>query len=564
MLTPAAHAQESTESNPPANPGQTTTVHGMVRNGVSGSPLPRALVRINGDAAAGALTDGDGHFEIPDVPVGPQEFTVMKPGYLDAIEAAADSLAWNAHGYSHNVIATAQMGDVVFTMQPVNSIVGRIQLSTGDLADGIQVTLLKRTVQDGRAVWQTASTSKTNREGVYRFGELTDGVYAVYTQPLVDNDVSPDLVAKGSANKMARQGFASIFYPEARDVASAAKIRLSGGEQAQADITLQLEPFEQVVANVTMPGGRRRDENVSVQVLDAQGHQVPYTARYDAATHTVQAMLPEGIYSLLATRLPNLLRIATARNDPSLLLTALDSHPITGDVSFAVTGRPVSNLRLPMTISGTSPVQISVTHDPNGTGQQQQGDPKVFVTLSLAGGWMSDGMVSSYAEGSLPGPLESTGVPPGSYWVHTSIAPNTLCEGSFTAGGVSLGREPLVLSAAGSTSPLVLALRDDCAKLTLILPESVAMTAGVERFFTIYVVPDFDSTVDIIPETLRLSTGGRITLGGLTPGNYHVYTFDRPVAFEYRNPAVLEQYPSQAVNLSPDTEAQLTVEVGQP
>lgn len=558
-----AVAQDPQQTNSSTNSSQTTTVHGVVRNDVSGSPLPRVLVRINGDAATGALTDGDGRFEIADVPVGPQEFTVMKPGYLDALEATADSIAWNAHGYGHNVVVTSGMGDVAFTMRPVNSIVGRVQLSTGDAADGIQVVILKRTVQLGRAVWQATSSDKTSSSGMYRFGELPDGLYAVFTQPFMDNDNTPEPVEKGSANNIVRQGFASVFYPDARDLNSAAKIRLEGGEQAQANISLALEPFQQVVVNVGTPGRRGGDQGLAIQILDAQGHQLPYPAQYDAATHTVQTMLPDGAYSLLATRLPNSLRIATARNDSSPPLSALDSHPVTGEVSFAVAGRPVSNLRLPMAISGTSPVQISVTHDPNSTAQSQ-GETRVFVTLSQAGGWMSDGIVSSYAEGSLPGPLESTGVPPGSYWAHTSISSSSLCEGSFTAGGVSLAREPLVLGIGGSTAPMVLALRDDCAKLTLILPPSVLMTAGIERFFTVYVVPDFDSTADIVPQTLRLSTGGRITIGGLAPGSYHIYTFNRPVALEYRNAAALREFPAQAITLSPNAEEQLTLEAGQP
>lgn len=539
---------------------QMTVVQGVVRVARSGQPLSRALVRINGDAASGVLTDGDGRFEIPDVPEGPLDFSITKPGFLDESEAAADSIAWNAHGYGHNVIVAPGMGDVVFTMAPVNSIRGQIQLSTGDLAEGIAVTLLKRTIQDGRTVWQMVATARTNNEGVYRFGELADGVYAAYTTPAMDSDAAASLVENGNANHITRQGYPSVFFPDARDLASAGKIQLSGGEQAQANIALTLEPFQLVIANVTMPGGRRPDESLSVQVLDAQGHQLPYNAQYDAGRHTLQAMLPDGTYSLLATRLPNVLRIATARNDDSFILTPLDSHSITGEVSFAVSGRALPNLRLPMATSGTSPVQISVTHDPTSTAQQQ-GDPHVFVTLSQTGGWMSDGMVSSYAEGSLPGPLESTGVPPGSYWVHTAIEPKALCEASFTAGGESMDREPLLLGVAGTSAPLVLSLRDDCARLTLSLPGTVSMTAGEERSYLVYVVPDFDSTGDVIPVTLRPSTGGRMTMQGLTPGNYHVYTFDQPVALEYRNSSVLASLPGQAVNLSPNADADLTVEV---
>ena len=135
---------------------------------------------------------------------------------------------------------------------------GQIQLSTGDVAEGIQVTLLRRTVQDGRVVWQTEANAKTNVEGVYRFGELSDGLYAVYTEPTMDSDAATNLVETGSGNKVERDGYASTFYPDARDLAGAAKIHVAGGEQAQANIALTLEPFHSVTATVTMPKMRCR------------------------------------------------------------------------------------------------------------------------------------------------------------------------------------------------------------------------------------------------------------------------------------------------------------------
>lgn len=557
--------QQQGQQQPGQVASQLTTVHGIVRVGASGQPLPRALVRINGDASSGVLTDGDGRFEIADVPQGPLDFTITKPGFLDSVEAAEDSIAWNAHGYGHNVIVAPGMGDVVFTMEPCNSIRGQIQISTGDAAEGIQVTLLKRTVRDGRAVWQTANNTRTNSEGMYRFGELSDGLYAVYTMPAMDSDSAPNLIETGTANRVARGGFASVFYPDARDLAGAAKIHLSGGEQTQANIALTLEPFQPVVATLTMPRSAERSDNVSVQVLDAQGHVLPYNAQYDPATHTVQTMLPEGTYSLLASVATQMFRVAAARDSDTLNVTPMGPHGMSGTVSFAIAGTPVSNLHLAMSPTSSSPVQITTSHGANSTAQQgEAADPRVFITLSQTGGWMADGMVSSYAEGPSTGPLQASGVPPGSYWVHTNIGPKTLCESSFTAGGASLGREPLEFGAAGITVPLILALRDDCAKLTLSLPGTVGYTAGEEHSYTIYVVPDFDSTEDVVPVTLRASTGGRITVTGLTPGNYHVFTFDRPVSLEYRNRAALSTLPGQSVSLGSDGDTNLTVEVPQP
>jgi hypothetical protein len=114
---------------------------------------------------------------------------------------------------------------------------------------------------------------------------------------------------------------------------------------------------------------------------------------------------------------------------------------------------------------------------------------------------------------------------------------------------------------------MTLILRDDCASLELSLPETHAsITAGDEQYYTAYVIPDFDSTADIDPVTLRPSTGGSATIANLTPGNYHVCTFPGFVEFAWRNPDALKAMSShaQAVTLAPSATASLQVEVPTP
>ncbi len=170
-------------------------------------------------------------------------------------------------------------------------------------------------------------------------------------------------------------------------------------------------------------------------------------------------------------------------------------------------------------------------------------------------------------DGGASGSLEAVYTRPGSYWVHTHIQRSGLCESSFTAGGANLAREPVTIGLSGSTAPMELTVRDDCASLQVSLPDEFSsIAAGEEPFFTVYVVPDFDSTSDVQPVTLRASTGGTVTLSGLTPGNYHVYTFAGAVQIAYRNRDALASLRNagQAVTLSPGTAGNLVVEAPGP
>jgi hypothetical protein len=549
------------------------TLHGVVLNAATGAPLARALVQVEGDANTGALTDGEGRFEIPGLPLGLQAVQVVKPGFLDQAFFPGAGRWGPAAGANHSILVAAEMPDLIFTMTPTNAIHGRILLSTGDPAEGVGVTLVMRNIEDGRASWKAVSTVKTNSEGAYRFARLGNGDYAIYTEPALDSVLAALLAANGKEGFMARNGFPSQFYPDARDLAGAVKIQLAGGQEAEANLSLSLQPFHTVTAQAILPSGNNYgDQNpawegmaLSAQVLDAQGHSLPYNAVYDPETRALRALLPDGSYSFSVTVTFSRFTASTAGNNT--FTPAMDASPLTGQVEFSVAGHDVSKLRIPLLPQRANPLQVTVVHSgaQTASGNSSSGESgTIVVTLSQAGDSLSNGMVSLYAEGTGPGTLQTTFTPSGSYWAHTTISQHGLCMASFTAGGANLAREPLVVGTAGVTAPLDLALRDDCARLTLTLPAAgVAPASGEELWYTVYVVPDFDSTENIVPQTLRPSSGGSYTVEGLTPGSYHVYTFVAPLVLEYHNPAVLAALPTpgQAVTLSPGAASSLVLEV---
>lgn len=559
------------------------TVHGVVTNSANGEPLARALVRIEGDASSAALTDGEGRYEINGVPVGMQIMGVSKPGYRDDVKVGADAMDTvgndTVNFAMHNVRISPDMPDLDFSMAPTNAVRGQIDLSTGDPAQGIGVSLLRRIVQDGRAVWQMTSNTRTNSDGAFRFAGLPDGDYIVYTEPSLDAEIAAVLLDPKLGRQMSRAGFPSVFYPDARDINSAGKIHLAGGETAQANLLLSEETFHLVKAAVTFPGpapapvgGDRPTMPVDVAVLDPQGHHMPYAGMFDWRTGTAQAFLPDGTYALLITAMPNLNEsIGGGRYinlDGGTIMRRIPDGPpeqLAGESVFSVSGRAVTSLRIPLARSQGGQIHISLMRTNTQASAQPNQQSPIVVMASQAGGLISDGMVSSFGEGYVTSPIETTFMNPGLYWLHTNIPQKQYCEASFTAGGASLAREPLSVSISGFTAPLTLTLRDDCATLKVSLPAASLDTAAnlIEPFYTIYVIPDFDSTTDITPLTLRPSSGGSISVNGLTPGSYHVYTFAGAAELEYHNPDVLAALSSaaQAVTLSPGMTSDLVVEV---
>jgi hypothetical protein len=556
----AVPMRDNSSETPPIPAGPLVVVHGVVKNAASGEPLPRTLVQVDGETGPGTLTDGDGKFELTLPGLGPHNFQLTKPGFHDLPPNPAGTaiLAENAAGITHNVFVTEEMPPVSFAMTPTGVIHGRIDLSTGDPGQGIGVLLLRKTLQGGHVIWRSTENTRTNSDGAYRFAGLDESDYAIATEPARDSDIAGNLVTQNSDGKVAWSGYAAAYYPDAREFSGAAKFHLRSGETVQANLTLKLEPFYLVRASLPPAKG---DEKSAVDyaptLLDTQGRSLPYPAQYEAETRTVQAMLPDGNYSLQVTALKrHQLRFATARNgmdDGGVVLQ--------GTTDFTVSGHPISSLRASLAQRASNPLVVSVTRAP---GPRSSGGSieRVFISVSQAVDSLVDGMWTEFAHGTVPGQLDTTVLAPGSYWVHTSIGQPGLCEASFTAGGASLAREPLAVGSGGATAPLALSLRDDCAKLTLNMPVNLqSPVAGEEPAYTVYVVPDFDSTVDSAPMTLRPSSGS-ITLDNLTPGSYHVYTFPGPVEMEYRNREALAALPNagQTIALDPSSNATLIVE----
>lgn len=569
MLQPLPPRVQQPQAPENTAPTALTTVHGVVRNAATGEPLPRALVRIEGDADTGALTDGEGRFELAGVPVGPQIFEIEKPGFYDP--AATGVWAGKPpESVAHNALLAAEMPDLDFVLVPAGAIRGKLELSTGDPASGFWVSLLRRVVQDGRAEWANIRNVRTDGGGFYRFGGLPDGDYTVHAASQLESIPVTILVESGAGDEITRSGYPATYYPDAHQLASAGKIRLTSGEEAIANLYLTLEPFYTVTATILgAKGGTAAVENdiVSAQntespilmLLDSEDHFLLDRVKYDPVSHTAQAVLPNGSYAF-AVRVPDKSHSVTEESGAGY------KHPayLAALTPFTVSGHAAKDLRIPLSWPHSYLLHLSAQTSggtQSGTLPPSGLNSVVGVRLGNEGESLVEPDHGWNALKVGPDDFELMRSPLFTYWVRTRVYGKGLCAGSLRASGVNLTREPLELSLSGPSMPMELAVRNDCAQLNLSLPSPGAQPLGIEPVYTVYVVPDFDSTEEVDPHTIRPSSGGNLLAEDLTPGSYHVYTFTAPVELEYRNPAALARLAGQSVTLAPGERGSLVLEV---
>ena len=302
--------------------------------------------------------------------------------------------------------------------------------------------------------------------------------------------------------------------------------------------------------------------NLSASVRDHSGNALPFQATLEADNKIVQALLPDGSYTLQISAQPQ--RFMGTQNEQAAAKSWI------GTVEAAVSGHDLTDLHLSLHPMPTGSVQL-FKETPSVNNPQAGPFPLIDMNHDSLLASASDEQQNSefifpFADTLKNGLNATLPLPPGSYWL-AAEAGSGFCEQSLTANGASLVQTPLQIDADQSLPPVTLTLRNDCAALTLSLPSrNAALLPGVEPVYTAWLVPQFDLSSAPGPVTLRPSSGAQATLRDLTPGRYRVYTFADPKPLEFRNPEVVKSLTQsgQDVFLEPGGAMTLTVEVPEP
>lgn len=524
----------------------TLTLSGTVVNSVTGEPIPRALIQLSGMTSRAALTDSEGRFQFDNLPETQAVLMAHKPGYFSDLEMQRGSRP-------KRVVITANMGSVTVSLTPAGVVSGHVSSSDGEPVEFARVRLRMKTVQNGRRQWMDRSGATTDDDGYFRIGNLQPGAYYLYC----------DALRTFSAGD---EALAPAYYPGVSDISGASPLEIRPGNTAVADIMLRKDRAYRVTGIIT---GLEQGQNASVQLIGSGGESLPLQSNVSQSSGTFELRrVPPGSYTLkvhaqqrVAPGMINGIVGGTIGGFPGGGRGPRMPQTYTGSVPITVNG-DLSGVTVAVQPSITIPIEVRTEFTNKQTepaettfrvrgGPQRQYQQYVMLHLVRTDGQPGD----NYAQ--MTGAPDNVSfflqnVEPGRYRVEFMQVSNTYVK-SATYGTTDLLREDLIVT-GGTTEPIEVVVRDDGAFLS-----GTANCSDTQCW--VFVVPEGTSAFQ--PRTIFVSPQGTFQQGGLAPGAYRVYAFDRVDGIEYTNPEAMKAYGARAqtVVLSAGQRAQVNVDL---
>ena len=550
-------SQNTQEVQPPVGHSP-VTVRGLVVNTATGDPVPHALVKTGDRPVLGALTDGEGRFEISGLPVGEKTFYVRKPGFRDP------TVGEEGYGFAGHVVRVAEgMPEVSFPLAPDNSISGHVTLSTGAPALGIGLILVRQEFVDGRPGWKEVERHQSTPDGSFRYSGLRDGTYLVMSQPEFDNDRVVEPSCKAGAPTTI-PGYSPQIYPASRELTDAIPIVLAGGQSVEVNLGLNLTEFHLVeVAVAPVPSGV--GWKFSHVLLDRGGGEPDFPI-HEEKDHSLCAYLPDGTYTLTIKAERDMTRVGRAA-----LAAGAHGLALASVLEFSVEGQAGRNLR--GSLGEEVVTQVHLRYEPKPPApvkgpsssrdgeEREDGEPlTLFATRVNSVVRDHDTAVDASLSDESTYALEMAS--PGAYWIHATAARQGVCLGAVTSGGQNMARTPWISGSSGGGTPIEVVLHTDCAKLTVQAPAALlANGGGEEPTLYLYAVPEFDSVEGLVERQIVPGGDHSVMFEDLMPGPYRVFALHTKRSIEFRGAAAQERFGAgQEVMLAPDGSATLILE----
>jgi hypothetical protein len=394
------------------------TVSGTVVNSVTGAPIPRAVVRLQGLQIYAAFSGDDGRFQIQNVPEGTYSPVAIRPGFQS----------------KGGIVVTvgAAMQPVNIKLDPECSVQGHVVDENGDPLENVFVHLTQIQIVNGHKRAFGGNGANTDDNGDFEIENLSPGRY------LVETNQTPLPFTIGTRGRGARV-YPAQYFPETTDASAAQVMSLQPGESLRADFRLTAVPAYRVSGTATPVTG-----NLTITVEDAEGHQTGvYGFRGNSGRWVIRAM-PAGTWMIV-------LSSQDQRGNRSVgrIPVTIGNENVEGVQALL---QPVPNIPVHIDSAGANQsLQVKlVSRDENSTEVYARYDPQNEST-----------------------PLAFIGVDPGTYAVYVN-ANGTNCVNSVSSAGSDLTRTDLIVSPESGSAPIDIAERTDCGSIELSAPPTLA------------------------------------------------------------------------------------------
>lgn len=480
----------STTSSAAAPP---TTVVGRVVNGITGAPVPRALVHLNDRAV---LTDHEGNFRFDQNTASGANFMVNKPGFYGSLDMQDGP---------NTYLQAAQMAlPVELRLYPEALLTGTVLGPDGTPLPRIAVTAERRYFDDMGHRWMNAGNDQTDSHGNFRM-PVQAGEYRIQTRYTPMDRTTGEAVLP-----------VSITGDGSPDALQA--IIMRSGEERHFELRPGVSPTHTLT--IATDGGIG-GQFLRMSARASDGSILQVGVQQNGGIGETKIQLPQGTFMLTAMR-------GNQEN-----LEEAETRVTVGDRDLSgVVLRFMPVPAIPIELS----VDISATSDNSQTGAQMTPSVPQF-SLALQSEQddpqRPDSTIrpiprrdQSFVFQAAPGTYRLQGRGTGIWFIK-----------SATYGDSDLLRDALVVVPGAGGTPI----RVTVSNVTGSLQGTVNLNGSPSAAW-VYLVPTGPSAQPVL--TTHCGSTGSYTFSHLPPGGYQVVAFERRHSADYRNAESLTPYSS--------------------
>jgi hypothetical protein len=464
-----------------------STVLGRVINASTGSPVPRALVRLNNRAM---LTDHDGKFRFDQNTDSSANVLVTKPGFYASTEMQEPG---NIFLQGAQLAAPLEL-----RLYPEALLIGTVIAPDGTPLPRINVNAHRSYFDDAGHQWLTVGQDTTDSHGNFRL-PVQAGEYRLETRytPL---------------DRTTGEAILPVIVPSESSSNTSQIIQVHSGEEQRFELRPAVSPTHTVTVTTPSSGGR---DFLRISARTSGGSTLQLTPQMNGGTGETKIQLPQGTYTLTAMK-----NNPESPEQAEATVTVPD-HDISGIIlQFS----PVPAISVELALDGGSGTSDNAQRPTlpqfglalqNDQPDSERGDSTIRVTTRRD---------QSFVFSAPPGSYHLQGRSTGTWYIK-----------SATYGDSDLLQQSLVVVPGAAGTPIRVVVSDQTASL-----QGTVSLNGAPAACWVYLIPSVPNAQSII--SLRSGSTGSYTSAHLAPGTYQAIAFERRHSANYRDPASLSAF----------------------